>query len=56
MNEEALKNKIKTSIKHEKLRKFLLKHLKNECELNSLSSSSFLIEKASQRVKKNKRL
>lgn len=51
MNDEELQNKIKTSIKNEKLRKYLLECLKNECEINSLNLPSFLIEKAAQRFK-----
>lgn len=52
MNAEELQNKVKASIKNEKLREYLLECLKNECELNSLNLPLFLIGKATQRFKK----
>lgn len=49
MNEEKLKSKINSTIENKNLCKYLLSSLKSECKLNSLSSLSFLIEKALER-------
>src|ERR1700685_1274490 len=51
MNDEGFRDKIKTSIKTENLRKYLLDCLKAEHALNALNNFSILIEKATQRFK-----
>lgn len=56
MTEEELEAKIKNLIKTQTMQDYLLGCLKSESKLNFLHTLSLLIDKASQRFEKNRRL